>query len=54
VSIGVATRSVASPYDAPAALLLAADEAMYAAKQQGRDRIVCAANCAPLGQAVAG
>jgi diguanylate cyclase (GGDEF)-like protein len=40
VSIGVATTEI--PHDSPEDLVQRADEALYAAKRAGRDRVVCA------------
>jgi diguanylate cyclase (GGDEF)-like protein len=40
ISIGFATQSPGSPFDSVEALLAAADQALYAAKTQGRNRAV--------------
>lgn len=40
ISIGFATQSPDSPYDSVAALLKAADQALYTAKMQGRNRAI--------------
>jgi len=48
VSIGAATKTGDDrSMDTPAALILAADMALYAAKRNGRDRIECAPPPAP-------
>ncbi len=40
ISVGVAVMRREAPYDTPAELVAAADEALYAAKRNGRDQVV--------------
>jgi PleD family two-component response regulator len=47
VSVGVTDRSISG--DSLRGMLADADEAMYAAKRQGRDRVVAAAPLALAG-----
>jgi len=48
-SIGVATLASGAEYDSPRAFLLAADAALYRAKQRGRRQVVAAETLAAIG-----